>query len=59
LVQTRIISNVLALQTRPRVPFAAKLLARIPWLRRFPARMIGLGFRPEHVRTPELPPDRS
>jgi 2-polyprenyl-6-methoxyphenol hydroxylase-like FAD-dependent oxidoreductase len=58
-VQTRIISNVLALQTRPRVPFAAKLLARVPWLRRFPARMIGLGFRPEHVRTPELPRHRS
>jgi hypothetical protein len=27
-----------------------RLLARFPWLRRFPARVIGMGFRPEHVR---------
>jgi hypothetical protein len=30
-------------------PFAFRLLALIPFLRRIPARMIGLGFRPEHV----------
>jgi 2-polyprenyl-6-methoxyphenol hydroxylase-like FAD-dependent oxidoreductase len=54
-VQTRIISNVLAMQTQPRVPFAVKLLNLYPWMRRLPARLIGMGFRPEHVRTPELP----
>jgi 2-polyprenyl-6-methoxyphenol hydroxylase-like FAD-dependent oxidoreductase len=54
-IQTRIISNVLAMQTRPRAPLAVKLLNLYPWLRRFPARLIGMGFRPEHVRTPELP----
>jgi 2-polyprenyl-6-methoxyphenol hydroxylase-like FAD-dependent oxidoreductase len=54
-VQTRIISSVLAMQTQPRAPFAVKLLNRYPWLRRLPARLIGMGFRPEHVRTPELP----
>ena len=48
-VQTRIISNVLAMQTQPRAPFAVKLLNAYPWLRRFPARLIGMGFRPEHV----------
>ena len=32
-----------------------RLLARFPVLRRLPARMLGLGLRPEHVRTPELP----
>jgi hypothetical protein len=48
-VQTRIISNVLAMQTQPRTPFAVKLLNTYPWLRRFPARLIGMGFRPEHV----------
>jgi hypothetical protein len=31
---------------------AVRLLARFPYLRRIPARMIGLGVRPEHVRTP-------
>ncbi|MEO5939077.1 MAG: FAD-dependent oxidoreductase [Sphingomonas sp.] len=34
-------------------PLAAKLLNRIPLLRRIPARVIGMGFRPEHVRSPE------
>jgi hypothetical protein len=24
----------------------------LPFLRRLPARLIGLGFRPEHVRAP-------
>ncbi|HEY6920189.1 MAG TPA: FAD-dependent oxidoreductase [Methyloceanibacter sp.] len=55
-IQDRVISNVLALKTRPSAPFAVKLLNWVPLLRRIPARLIGLGFRPEHVRVPELPP---
>ena len=39
------------MQTQPRAPFAVKLLNQYPWLRRLPARLIGLGFRPEHVST--------
>jgi 2-polyprenyl-6-methoxyphenol hydroxylase-like FAD-dependent oxidoreductase len=35
-----------------RLPFPLRLLQRFPILRRIPARVIGLGFRPEHVRTP-------
>ncbi len=35
-----------------RVPLPLRLIARFPRLRRIPARMIGLGVRPEHVRTP-------
>ena len=42
------------LQTQPRAPFAVKLLNRFPLLRRIPARLIGMGFRPEHVQSPEL-----
>lgn len=34
-------------------PLAAKLLRKFPVLRRIPARLIGMGFRPEHVKTPE------
>jgi 2-polyprenyl-6-methoxyphenol hydroxylase-like FAD-dependent oxidoreductase len=56
LVQKRIISNVLALQNRPSAPFAVKLLGWFPVLRRLPARLIGMGFRPEHVRSPEFKP---
>ncbi len=36
-----------------RVPAVLRLLQRFRWLRRFPARLVGLGFRPEHVRTPD------
>jgi hypothetical protein len=53
-VQNRIISSVLSAQSRPKPPFAVKLLNWVPWLRRFPARIVGMGFRPEHVRTPEV-----
>jgi len=35
-----------------RVPLPLRLIARFPRRRRIPARMIGLGVRPEHVRTP-------
>ena len=52
-IQKRIISNVLALQNRPSAPFAVKLLGWFPILRRLAARLIGMGFRPEHVRSPE------
>ena len=34
-----------------RLPFTFRLLNLFPALRRIPARIIGLGFRPEHVRT--------
>ncbi len=53
LVQKRIISNVLSMTEQPRAPFAVRLLNRYPMLRRLPARLIGMGFRPEHVHTPE------
>ncbi len=35
-------------------PLPLKLLQRFPVLRRIPARMLGLGFRPEQVRTPDV-----
>jgi 2-polyprenyl-6-methoxyphenol hydroxylase-like FAD-dependent oxidoreductase len=53
-VQNRIISNVLTMTQTPRPPLAARLLDRYALLRRLPARLVGMGFRPEHVRTPEM-----
>ena len=53
-VQNRIIRNVLSMTTQPRAPFAARLLNRFPVLRRIPARLLGMGLRPEHVHTPEV-----
>jgi 2-polyprenyl-6-methoxyphenol hydroxylase-like FAD-dependent oxidoreductase len=50
-IQTRVISNVLAAQERPLTPpWPLRLFQYFPWLRRIPARVIGLGFRPERVR---------
>jgi len=36
-----------------RLPLPLKLLQMFPILRRIPARLVGLGVRPEHVRTPD------
>ena len=56
-VQQRIIAPVLGRSTSLQVPLFLRLLARYPILRRIPARLIGVGVRPEHVRSPEaLPP---
>ena len=55
-VQNNVLSAVLARTARPKPPFAAKLLYWLPVLRRLPARVIGMGVRPEHVRTPEVGP---
>ena len=35
-------------------PLPIRLLQSVPRLRGLPARLIGIGFRPEHVRTPEI-----
>jgi 2-polyprenyl-6-methoxyphenol hydroxylase-like FAD-dependent oxidoreductase len=53
-VQNLVIRNVLQLQKQPRAPFLVKLLNWFPVFRRVPGRIIGMGFRPEHVRTPEV-----
>jgi 2-polyprenyl-6-methoxyphenol hydroxylase-like FAD-dependent oxidoreductase len=38
-----------------RVPWPLKVLDAVPWLRRWPAQFLGLGVRPEHVRSPDCP----
>jgi 2-polyprenyl-6-methoxyphenol hydroxylase-like FAD-dependent oxidoreductase len=52
-VQDHVVGPVLAGTKRPKPPRAAKLLDWFPALRRIPARVIGIGVRPEHVRTAE------
>jgi 2-polyprenyl-6-methoxyphenol hydroxylase-like FAD-dependent oxidoreductase len=53
-IQNRIIRRVLESQTPLSLPWPLKLLRRWPFLRRIPARVIGMGFRPEHVDTPQV-----
>jgi 2-polyprenyl-6-methoxyphenol hydroxylase-like FAD-dependent oxidoreductase len=52
-LQDRVVRNVLAEQDALKPPLFVKLLRRFPILRRVPARLLGLGVRPEHIRTPE------
>lgn len=56
LVQDRILSRVLANSEGAAlpVPAAVRLLGRFAFLRRLPARMVGVGVRPEHVRSPSV-----
>src|SRR5207245_10649056 len=51
-VQNRVIRRVLGSADQLSPPLLLRLLARFPFLRRVPARLIGIGFRPEHVKTP-------
>jgi 2-polyprenyl-6-methoxyphenol hydroxylase-like FAD-dependent oxidoreductase len=52
--QNRIIRRILESTGQLSLPLTLKLLRRFPFLRRIPARIIGVGFRPEHIRTPEI-----
>jgi 2-polyprenyl-6-methoxyphenol hydroxylase-like FAD-dependent oxidoreductase len=56
IVQQHVIKSVLDAGAAMKLPFILKLLRWFPPLTRIPARMIGLGVRPEHIRTPERPP---
>jgi 2-polyprenyl-6-methoxyphenol hydroxylase-like FAD-dependent oxidoreductase len=48
LIQNRLIRPTLAGRA-PSIPIVARMLNRWPRLRRLPARLVGLGFLPEHV----------
>jgi 2-polyprenyl-6-methoxyphenol hydroxylase-like FAD-dependent oxidoreductase len=53
-VQERILSTVLGSQQQVRPPWFLRLFKQFPVLRRIPARLIGIGVRPEHVKTPQI-----
>jgi 2-polyprenyl-6-methoxyphenol hydroxylase-like FAD-dependent oxidoreductase len=50
LAQNAILAPTLNRTRAPGPPAFVKLLDAWPWARQFPARLIGLGIRPEHVR---------
>lgn len=54
LIQNRVVFPALTSTGRIRLPLVARLIQRFSWLQRIPARLIGLGIRPEHVHTPDL-----
>jgi 2-polyprenyl-6-methoxyphenol hydroxylase-like FAD-dependent oxidoreductase len=59
LAQNRVVQPVLA-STQPLAPpWILQLFNRFPILQRIPARLVGVGVRPEHIHTPEVAPIRS
>jgi 2-polyprenyl-6-methoxyphenol hydroxylase-like FAD-dependent oxidoreductase len=52
IVQNSVLVPTLHTKGPVKVPRVVRLLNRYPLLRRIPARLVGMGFRPEHVRTP-------
>lgn len=50
-IQNNVIRRVLGSSKPLSLPWILKLVRRWPFLRRIPARLIGIGFRPEHVKT--------
>jgi len=50
-LHTHVVGKALANKGHPRLPWQLKLLKYIPYLRRIPARLIGVGVQPEHIET--------
>ncbi len=53
-IQNRVIRRVLGSSAPIKLPFVMRLLGHSRFLRRIPARVIGIGFRPEHIRTRDV-----
>jgi 2-polyprenyl-6-methoxyphenol hydroxylase-like FAD-dependent oxidoreductase len=50
-IHKRVFERNIGIERPMTAPWLVILLDRIPWLRRIPARIIGVGFQPEHVQT--------
>ncbi|MBO0756998.1 MAG: FAD-dependent oxidoreductase [Bradyrhizobiaceae bacterium] len=53
-IQNRVIAGVLGKPDALKPPLALKMLQHVPFLRRIPARLLGMGLRPEHIATPDV-----
>jgi hypothetical protein len=47
--QNLFLAPTLTSSQTPKPPLLVKILNRVRWLRQFPARLIAIGVRPEHV----------
>jgi 2-polyprenyl-6-methoxyphenol hydroxylase-like FAD-dependent oxidoreductase len=52
-VQNKVIDVALGADRELQAPWPLRLLSRFALLRRIPARLVGMGVRPEHVHTPD------
>ena len=53
-IQNRVVDVALGADQPLQAPLPLRLLSQWPWLRRIPARLVGIGVRPEHVHTPDM-----
>jgi 2-polyprenyl-6-methoxyphenol hydroxylase-like FAD-dependent oxidoreductase len=49
-IQDNLVKRILGSDQQIPLPWFLKLVRRWPWLRRIPARVVGIGFRAEHVK---------
>jgi 2-polyprenyl-6-methoxyphenol hydroxylase-like FAD-dependent oxidoreductase len=56
IVQNNVLAPGLRSAVTPKPPWFLYLLNRSAWLRQWPARFVGIGVRPEHVRSPIAKP---
>jgi 2-polyprenyl-6-methoxyphenol hydroxylase-like FAD-dependent oxidoreductase len=49
-IQNRIIGRSLGNNIHAKLPLPLKVVRRFPYLQRIPAYLVGIGFRPEHVK---------
>ena len=52
-VQDKVVDRALGAGKSLEAPLPLRLMARFELLRRIPARLVGMGVRPEHVHTPD------
>jgi 2-polyprenyl-6-methoxyphenol hydroxylase-like FAD-dependent oxidoreductase len=56
IVQNNVLAPTLRSSVTPKPPLFLYLLDRWAWLRQWPARFVGIGVRPEHIRSPVAKP---
>jgi 2-polyprenyl-6-methoxyphenol hydroxylase-like FAD-dependent oxidoreductase len=54
IMQNQIVRRALSATERPKPPLLLKLFDLVPLLQRIPARVLGVGVRPEHIHTPDI-----
>ena len=55
-IQKVFLQRLFDVKTKMKPPLVLRLFAAIPVLRRIPGYVVGVGVRPEHIRTPEVRP---
>ena len=54
MLQKQVLARVLSTSERVGLRWPLRLMVRLKFLSRIRGRIVGIGFRPEHVKTPDL-----